>query len=599
MEKQSIATVRDPLCRPLIMLLGFAVLLTGCGDPGITKLGDEVATPELIPENDASQSEEASDAGDVDDVDFDDADAHWDESVVDDVPEEPEGDHGTDEDDAASDVGDANTDVIVTPDGGSITAVKAPFKVEHEFPDKEDGFGRSVAISGDTVVIGVPGDDGHVDGTDRYLGILGDPAHNMVSSYDSGAVYVLDLEGNVLAFLKALDIAPQDRTTKTLGWADRLGTSIAIDGNIVVAGAPGWEDDAGKAYVFERDPFSGRWRQSGQLVPEVSTAGSLFGQSVAVSGDVIVVGAPREDGSGAGTNGSPFALDEEDSGAAYVFERDDGYWRQTAYLKAFDSDAGDLFGTSVAIDGNEIAVGAPLEASQVADSPLENHMRGAGAVYLYDRSASSWRYHNMVKSPWPNYGDFFGESVALDRDADNVLRLAVGAPYANVGGEADAGTVTVFDLVDLAWVVTGELSAPNMGGGHHFGYAVSLDGDFIAVGAPRENTWEQESFFRSAPPNDPTRSKARDSGAVYVFKRGSSWNLHGFSKFDASWDSFYGISVAIESGRSAFVAGAKTTELSIPGRAGAAVISPVSPPRFNSELQLPPTLPVGGAVASF
>jgi hypothetical protein len=112
---------------------------------------------------------------------------------------------------------------------------------------------------------------------------------------------------------------------------------------------------------------------------------------------------------------------------------------------------------------------------------------------------------------------------------------------------------SVFDFVDLGWIVTGELTAPNFGGGHHFGYAVSLDGDYVAVGAPRENTW----------------------------------------------DSFYGVSVAVEAGSSAFVAGAKTTDLSIPGRPGAAVISPVSPPRFNRELQLAPTLPAGRAVTSF
>jgi len=584
MEKVINASVWNSRFRPLFRLARFALLVSGCGDPGYEPDQD----PALAPDH-----------REVGDVGFDDGDAPWNDPDGVDAAETPEMGEGVDEGTATDDLGDPVADYIITPPDGPLTSVKAPFKVRHEFPDDDDGFGHSVAISGDTVVIGVPGDDGHVDGTDRYLGILGDPSDNMIPTYDSGAVYVLDLEGNVIAFLKALDIAPQDRTTKTLGWADRLGTSVAIDGNIVVAGAPGWEDDAGKAYVFERDQFSGKWRQSGQLVPEVSTAGSLFGQSVAVSGEVIVVGAPGEDGSGVRVGGDPNALGAADAGAAYVFERVDGYWRQTAYLKAFDSDAGDSFGTSVTIVDDYIAVGAPLEASQTVGFPTNNDMRGSGAVYLYDRPFSSWRYHAMVKASWPHYGDFFGHSVALDRGADELLRLAVGAPYVNHSGEADAGMVTVFDFVDRTWVVAAELTASNFGTGHQFGHAVSLDGDFIVVGAPSEDSWEQERLFRSAPPNDPGLGRSQDSGAVYVFKRTSGWNIHGFSKYDASWDSFYGVSVAVDADSLAFVAGARTTELSIPSRPGAAVVSPVNPPRFNSDLQLPPTLPPGGGVTNF
>jgi len=423
MEKLIKVSVWRSRFRPLFLLARFALIASGCGDPGLAPHEDEMLSP---------------DQADVGDVGFDDSDAPWNDSDEADAAETPGVGEGVDAGDAIDDLGDPVADYITTPGSGSLTSVKAPFKVRHESPDDDDQFGHSVAISGDTVVIGVPGDDGYVDGTDRYLGILGDPSDNMLPTYDSGAVYVLDLEGNVIAFLKALDIAPQDRTTKSLGWADRLGASVAIDGNIVVAGAPGWEDDAGKAYVFERDQFSGKWRQSGQLVPEISTGGSLFGQSVAISGEVIVVGAPSEDGSGVRVSGDPMQTDAPDAGAAYVFERVDGYWRQTAYLKAFESDAGDLFGTSVAIDGDYIAVGAPLEASQVVGFPHNNDMRGAGAVYLYDRPSSGWRYHNTAKAPWPHYGDFFGQSVALDRGADDVLRLAVGAPAANPDGETDA-----------------------------------------------------------------------------------------------------------------------------------------------------------------
>lgn len=584
MEKVIKASVWSSRFRPLFRLARFALLVSGCGDPSYEPHQD----PAFVPDH-----------SEVGDVGFDDSDAPWNDPDEVDPSDVTDATDATDGPDGPDDLSAPVDDDLVTPPVRPLTEVAKPFRVGHEFPDNDDEFGRAVSISGDTVVIGVPGDDGYVDGTNRQLDILGDPSDNMLSTYDSGAVYVFDLEGNVTAYLKALDIAPQDRTSKTLGWADRLGTSVAIDGNIVVAGAPGWEDDAGKAYVFERDQFSGNWRQSGQLVPGVSTAGSLFGQSVAVSGETIVVGAPGEDGSGVRTSGDPTTTDSPDAGAAYIFERVDGYWRQTAYLKAFDSDASDAFGTSVAIADDYIAVGAPLEASQVVGFQSNNGMPGAGAVYLFDRVVSSWRYSATVKASWPHYGDFFGHSVALDRGADDTLRLAVGAPYVNHGGEADAGMVTVFDFVDRAWVVAAELTASNFGIGHQFGHTVSLDGDFVAIGAPGEDTWRNDEIFRPGPPSNVPPEPSRDSGAVYVFKRASSWQTHAYLKNKAYVGSRFGVSVAVDADSLALVAGHRMPELTIPHDAGAAVISPVNPPRFNSDLQLPPTLPPGGGVSNF
>jgi hypothetical protein len=584
-EKVIKASVRSFQFRPILLLARFAFMVSGCGDPDVMAIEDPV---EVSPDQ--------GDASENSDVGFDDSDAPWHDPQGVDVGRDPD---ASDAPDASDDLADPIADYIITPPNVALTSVKAPFRVGHEFPNDDDEFGHAVAISGDTVVIGVPGDDGHVDGTDRYLGILGDPSDNMIPTYDSGAVYVLDLEGNVIVYLKALDVAPQDRTSKSLGWADRLGTSVAIDGNIVVAGAPGWEDDAGKAYVFERDQFSGKWLQSGQLVPGVSTDGSLFGQSVTISGEVIIVGAPAEDGFGVRTDADPTAMGATDSGAAYVFERVDGYWRQTAYLKAFDSDAGDLFGTSVAIADDYIAVGAPLEASQTLGLPTNNHMRGSGAVYVYDRPFSSWRYFDMVKAPRPNYGDFFGQSVALDRGGDDVLRLAVGAPYANAGGQADAGAVTVFDFVNREWVVATELTAPNFDDGDRFGSSIALDDDYLVVGAPGESTWLVDEIFDSSPPTDIPPQRSADSGAAYVFKLTSSWNAHAYLKHVAYVDSFFGTSVAVDAASLALVVGQRMPELAVPHRAGAAVIAPVSPPRFNSDQQLPPTLPPGGGVTNF
>jgi len=571
MEKVIRVSVRSFRFRPLFSLARFALIISGCGDPYPMMPEDPVVV--------------APDEGDVGGVHSDRGDDPRTEHEVPGAPSDGSNDPDVDgpPEDEPSDPGSTDETPTRRP-----PRVRAPLMLSHEYPDDDDGFGHSVAVSIDTVVVGVPGDDGSVAGNDRENDIYGDPSHNMHGNYDSGAVYVYDLEGNKTAYLKAIDIAPQDRTTKTLGWADRLGTSVAIDGDVVVAGAPGWEDDAGKAYVFERDWTTRAWRQTGQLVPEVSAPGSLFGQSVAIHGEMIVVGAPREEG------------EEPRSGAAYVFERVDGYWKQTARLKALNAGSYDEFGTSVAVTEGFIVVGAPFERSSDRNDPQSDNASSAGAAYVFERGYESWLSVAYLKEEWPTNEDQFGMSVAIDRPSgEDVVRVAVGAPGVDEFGANEEGTVTIFELEGDEWIRVERLVPSGLGSHHRFGHSIDLDGDCLVVGAPSENTWEQENFFRSKPPSDVPLGFSQDSGAVYVFKRTSGWNVHGFSKFNRSWDTFYGTSVAVETDSFVFVAGARTSELRIPARPGEVILSPLNPPRFNSDLQLPPTLPPGGGVTNF
>jgi FG-GAP repeat len=128
-----------------------------------------------------------------------------------------------------------------------------------------------------------------------------------------------------------------------------FGHSIAISGDTVVVGTPVdaiGSKDQGSAYVFVRD--SGPWRQQQKLTAgDFAADGDLFGQSVAISGDTIVVGAPRDD---IGSN--------KDQGSAYVFARNGESWNQLRNLAADDGALGDKFGVSVAISGNTVVVGA-------------------------------------------------------------------------------------------------------------------------------------------------------------------------------------------------------------------------------------------------
>ena len=102
-----------------------------------------------------------------------------------------------------------------------------------------DEFGYSVAVSGDTIAVGIPGGDTWLTGSETRDDVYGDPDNDHASGYDSGGIYVFDTSGNVTAYLVAIDLNPQDPTIKSFGREDRVGTSVGIDGDILVAGAPG------------------------------------------------------------------------------------------------------------------------------------------------------------------------------------------------------------------------------------------------------------------------------------------------------------------------------------------------------------------------
>lgn len=142
--------------------------------------------------------------------------------------------------------------------------------------------------------------------------------------------------------------------------SDRFASSLAMDGDTAVVGAPfndDAEDDGGTAYVFSFNAASSVWDQQQQLLPFGADVNDQFGFSVAIDGNIIVIGAHGVDLPGA-TN----------AGAAYIFEFAGGSWSEVAKITASDAQAGDVFGTSVAISGNWIAVGARDEDSAAGNA---------------------------------------------------------------------------------------------------------------------------------------------------------------------------------------------------------------------------------------
>jgi len=269
-------------------------------------------------------------------------------------------------------------------------------------------------------------------------GINGDEASNFAG--ESGAVYVLTRSTGTWsqeAYVKA----------SNTGAIDTFGRSVALsaDGDTLGVGASGEDSDAtgingdeannlalqgGAVYVFTRS--AGLWSQQVYVKASNTGAADFFGSSVALSadGDTLGVGAVGEASSATGINGDEANNSAGESGAVYVFARSAGLWSQQVYVKASNTGAADLFGSSVALsaEGDTLGVGAPSEASSatgINGSEGEDSASFSGAVYVFARSAGLWSQQAYVKASNTGAGDLFGSSAALSADGDT---LAVGAP---------------------------------------------------------------------------------------------------------------------------------------------------------------------------
>jgi hypothetical protein len=214
-------------------------------------------------------------------------------------------------------------------------------KLGIDAPKSSDVFGHSVAIQGDTIVIGARGRDG------------------------KGAAYVFERSGTTWTQVQKL--APSD-----LGAADNFGANVAIDGQTIVVGSHlddmGTVVDQGSVYIFGL--VGAVWTQQQKLFASDGAANDHFGTAVAISGDTIAVGAEYDDRDGA-TN----------LGAAYIFTKSGAAWAYTDTLKASDAEGGDRFGTSVALEGNTLVVGA-------RDAGVT--FTKQGVAYVFSRQSGDW-----------------------------------------------------------------------------------------------------------------------------------------------------------------------------------------------------------------
>ncbi|HEX2585132.1 MAG TPA: FG-GAP repeat protein, partial [Steroidobacteraceae bacterium] len=196
------------------------------------------------------------------------------------------------------------------------------------------------------------------------------------------------------------------------GSNDNFGNSVALsaDGNTMAVGAVNESSNAtgvdgiqsdnskpasGAVYVFTRN--AGSWSQQAYIKPTNTDADDCFGYAVALSadGNTLAVGAYQESSNATGINGLQSDNSKSSSGAVYIFTRSANSWTQQAYVKASNTDTSDDFGFSVALstDGNIMAVGAPLEASNakgINGDQSDNSKSKSGAVYVFTRSSNTW-----------------------------------------------------------------------------------------------------------------------------------------------------------------------------------------------------------------
>jgi hypothetical protein len=301
-----------------------------------------------------------------------------------------------------------------------------------------DLFGRSVAVSGDVAVIGASLDDDNADDSGsafvyRYDGASWVEEQKLLASDGafrdkfgssvavSGDVAVIGAKlefsrGSV--YFYRYDGASWVEEEKLPRIGSNFGSSVAVSGDVAVIGAPGADFNKGTAFVYRYDGTG--WAEEQRLRPSDGGVQDFIGVSVAVSGDVAVIGTLR------GHPGRPTL------GVAYVYRYDGTGWVEEQKLLASDGSAGrDFFGSSVAVSGDVAVIGANDD---------DDNGFGSGSAYVYRYDGTGWVEEQKLLASDGTFNDHFGGSVAVSRDV-----AVIGAFFDDDNGD-DSGSAYVYAL---------------------------------------------------------------------------------------------------------------------------------------------------------
>lgn len=369
-------------------------------------------------------------------------------------------------------MGAYNANVGANPDQGAVYVFQADGGVWNQRQKLTasdgapgDGFGVSVAIHGNTLVVGAYADDA---GTEPDLA-------------DRGAAYVFTRSGN--------SWNQQQKLTSLEGaGGDLFGFAVAVNGDTALIGSPlsdGLTLDEGAAYVFTRSGTT--WTQQQKLSGIDTAEGDAFGVAVAIEVNTVAIGALRHD-----------VASNNNQGAAYVFTRSGSTWSQQQELAANDGTPNDQFGVSVGISGDSIIVGANFKDNATN--------LGQGAAYIFASGGSTWTQQQKLLAADGSVEDAFGTSVAISSDT------------AVVGSSDDdllapnQGSVYTFTRSGATWTEEESLSAPDGAESDFFASYVAIDGLTIVAGSPQGNVGANN-----------------DQGAAYIFNATSTITFNDLS----------------------------------------------------------------------
>ena len=291
-----------------------------------------------------------------------------------------------------------------------------------------DAWFEKMAISGDTMVVGAPGDD-----------------HSGVG--DAGSAHIFTRESGVWAFQQSLTAPDAEEY-------DQFGAAVTVSGDTVAVGAL-WEDPGGSVYVYIRS--GNTWEFQQKVIPTDGREDGRFGVSVALSEDTLVVGS---------TEGPP-----QYAGNFRVFTRSEGEWTEQQKVVADDADDHEwaYFGTPVAFSGITIVAGARGNE--------EGGQENCGAAYVFERADDSWVFQQKLAASDAAVGDSFGTPLAISGDT-----ILVGSPGNDHSGFDDAGAAYVFSRAGDEWIEQQKLMASTPVAGDFFGAQVAISGDVTTVG---------------------------------------------------------------------------------------------------------------------
>jgi len=339
-----------------------------------------------------------------------------------------------------------------------------------------DWFGYSVALDGDYAVVGA--------------------SHNDENGSNSGSAYIFQKIGTTWS--EQTKITASDGTDE-----DRFGYSVSKSGDYAVIGTS-WDDDngidSGSAYIFQR--IGTNWIEQVKITASDGAAYEEFGVSVSISEDYVVIGAWADEDNG--TN----------SGSAYIFHRIGTTWSEQAKITASDGAAFDCFGSSVSIDGDYAVIGAGLD---------DDNGDWSGSAYIFHRDGTTWSEQAKLTASDGAAEDYFGGSVSISGDY-----AVIGAVYDDDNGDG-SGFAYIFHRNGTTWSEQVKITASDGIAYDHFGYSVSIDGNYVVISAFHDD--DNGSY----------------SGSAYVFQKiGTTWYEQAkITASDGAAADFFGYSVSI------------------------------------------------------